>query len=45
MFLTRSIGELSTVVLDSQHLLPQRLTEAQFQFAYPQLKQALHDLL
>ncbi|GHO60200.1 TIGR01777 family oxidoreductase [Ktedonobacter robiniae] len=39
------LGELSTVVLDSQHLLPQRLTEAQFQFAYPQLKQALHDLL
>lgn len=39
------LGELSTVVLDSQHLLPQRLTEAQFQFEYPQLKQALHDLL
>lgn len=39
------LGELSTVVLDSQHLLPQRLTETQFQFAYPQLKQALHDLL
>lgn len=39
------LGELSTVVLDSQHLLPQRLIEAQFQFAYPQLMQALHDLL
>ncbi len=39
------LGELSTVVLDSQHLLPQRLTEANFQFEYPQLKQALHDLL
>ncbi len=39
------LGELSTVVLDSQHLLPQRLTEANFQFQYSQLGQALHDLL
>ncbi|HLG62037.1 MAG TPA: TIGR01777 family oxidoreductase [Ktedonosporobacter sp.] len=39
------LGELSTVVLDSQHLLPQRLTEANFQFEYPLLEQALHDLL
>lgn len=39
------LGELSTVVLDSQHLLPQRLTEANFQFAYPRLEQALHHLL
>src|SRR5579883_96062 len=39
------LGELSSVVLDSQHLLPQRLTEANFQFEYPLLEQALHDLL
>ncbi|HZO70998.1 MAG TPA: TIGR01777 family oxidoreductase [Ktedonobacteraceae bacterium] len=39
------LGELSTVVLDSQHLLPQYLTEANFQFAYPLLEQALHHLL
>jgi uncharacterized protein (TIGR01777 family) len=39
------LGELAMVVLDSQHLLPQRLTEAHFQFAYPQLEQALRDLL
>ncbi len=39
------LGELSTVVLDSQHLLPQRLLEANFQFAYPRLEQALYDLL
>ncbi len=39
------LGELSTVVLDSQHLLPQRLTEANFRFEYSQLEQALQDLL
>ena len=39
------LGELATVVLDSQHLLPQRLTEAHFQFAYSHLEQALRDLL
>lgn len=39
------LGELSTVVLDSQHLLPQRLVEAHFQFDYPRFDQALHHLL
>jgi uncharacterized protein (TIGR01777 family) len=39
------LGELSTVMLDSQHLLPQRLTEANFLFDYPQLDQALYNLL
>lgn len=39
------LGELSTVVLDSQHLLPERLTEANFLFDYPRLDQALHHLL
>lgn len=39
------LGELATVMLDSQHLVPERLTEATFQFAYPTLPQALHQLL
>lgn len=39
------LGELSSVVLDSQRVLPQRLLEAGFQFDYPQLEQALHRLL
>ena len=39
------LGELATVMLDSQHLVPERLTEATFQFAYPTLSQALHHLL
>ncbi len=39
------LGELSTVVLDSQHLVPQRLGEAHFLFDYPRLDQALHHLL
>jgi uncharacterized protein (TIGR01777 family) len=39
------LGELSTVVLDSQRLLPQRLTDAGFQCAYPQLAQAIAQLL
>lgn len=39
------LGELSTVMLDSQHLLPQHLTEANFQFDYSQLDQALYNLL
>lgn len=39
------LGELSSVVLDSQRALPQRLAEAGFQFDYPQLEQALRELL
>jgi uncharacterized protein (TIGR01777 family) len=39
------LGALSSVVLDSQRVLPQRLTEAGFQFDYPQLEQALRHLL
>ena len=39
------LGELSSVVLDSQRLLPQRLTDAGFQFDYPRLEQALQHLL
>jgi NAD dependent epimerase/dehydratase family enzyme len=39
------LGELSTVVLDSQNLVPQRLVEARFPFQYPSLDQALYHLL
>ncbi len=39
------LGELSTVVLDSQRLLPQRLLEAGFPFGHPQLDEALRHLL
>ena len=39
------LGELSSVVLDSQRLVPQRLVEESFPFAYPELDQALHQLL
>jgi len=39
------LGELSTLMLDSQHLLPQRLIEANFLFDYPHLDQALYNLL
>src|SRR5262249_48765748 len=39
------LGELSTVVLDSQRLLPQRLLQANFPFVYAYLDQALNQLL
>ncbi len=39
------LGELATVMLDSQHLVPRRLIEVGFQFTYPQLDQALRNLL
>lgn len=43
--LRAALGELATVMLDSQYLVPERLTEATFQFAYPTLSQALSQLL
>jgi uncharacterized protein len=39
------LGEMSSVVLDSQHLMPQRLLEARFPFQYSSLDQALRQLL
>jgi uncharacterized protein (TIGR01777 family) len=39
------LGELATVMLDSQHLFPERLTMANFQFEYPHLDRALSHLL
>ncbi|HEX8732272.1 MAG TPA: TIGR01777 family oxidoreductase [Ktedonobacterales bacterium] len=40
-----ALGELSSVVLDSQRMAPRRLLEAGFTFAYPQLDGALRHLL
>ena len=39
------LGELSSVVLDSQRLVPRRLVEADFPFDYPRLDQALRHLV
>lgn len=37
-------GDVSTVVLDGQHVVPRRLQELGFTFEYPQLEAALRDL-
>ena len=39
------LGELSTVVLDSQRVVPRRLCAANFHFAFPHLSHAFHQLL
>lgn len=36
-----TLGELSTLVLDGQYVLPQRLQDSGFEFQYPQLDSAL----
>ena len=38
-------GEMSTVLLDGQRVLPERLLEAGFKFKYPVVESALQDLL
>lgn len=38
------LGEMSTVVLGSQRVVPRRLTEAGFRFKFPEIDQALWDL-
>lgn len=38
-------GEMATLLLDGQRVMPQRLTEAGFAFQYPTAKAALEDLL
>jgi len=40
-----ALGEVSTVVLDGQRVLPQRLLADGFSFAFPELQLALEDLL
>ncbi len=39
------LGEMSTIVLTGQRVVPRRLLEMGFQFQYPGLRQALEDLL
>ena len=43
--LRAALGELASVVLDSQHLLPKRLLEAGFAFSYPRFDEALRQVL
>jgi uncharacterized protein len=43
--LRAALGEEAAVVLDSQQLLPERLLDSGFTFAYPELGQALRHLL
>lgn len=38
-------GEVATVVVDGQRVIPKRLSGLGFEFKYPQLKEALADLL
>jgi uncharacterized protein len=38
------LGEMATVTLDSQHMVPERLLASGFAFAYPQLDRALRQL-
>lgn len=40
-----TLGELSTLVLASQRVIPQRAQEEGFQFQFPSLDKALHNLL
>ncbi|WP_369820493.1 DUF1731 domain-containing protein [Oleiphilus sp. HI0061] len=39
------LGESSILLLGSQNVVPKKLLESGFQFQYPQLKQALDEIL
>jgi uncharacterized protein (TIGR01777 family) len=38
------LGEMSTVLLDGQRVIPKRLLESGFQFRYPQVGEALKNI-
>lgn len=40
-----ALGEASQLLLDSQRVVPQRLQEAGYEFKYPQLREALKDIV
>jgi uncharacterized protein (TIGR01777 family) len=40
-----ALGEMSRIVLDSQRVLPQKLQEKKYSFAYSEISQALQDCL
>ncbi len=40
-----ALGEFATALLSSQRVIPERLHRAGFEFAYPELKEALENLL
>jgi uncharacterized protein (TIGR01777 family) len=44
-FLTTLLPEQSTLVLDSQRVIPEKLLESGFQFQFPSLNEALRDLI
>ena len=37
-------GEMSSIILDSQTIIPQKLNEEGFQFDHPEIYEALQDL-
>jgi hypothetical protein len=39
------MGEFGSVLLDGQKVLPKRLLDTGFQFNFPKIKKALHDLI
>ncbi|MEJ7541793.1 TIGR01777 family oxidoreductase [Staphylococcus intermedius] len=43
-FLRFVLGKMSTLVLDTQYMLPQKIVDLGFQFEYPTLSSALKDL-
>lgn len=40
-----ALGEMATLVLDGQRMIPQRLEETDFEFAYPDAEAALQNLI